>query len=127
MSDKMDTCFKHVDKAAIKDCMYCGKGYCEECLLLHGETKTVICKDCYNIYQNRIKKSNLRRVIYIISAILVSIYFLLTVFGGLTDSESSDSIFNIFIVLILLFTSIFNYIRIRQTRKWLQTEEYQSK
>ena len=68
----MRVCYKHAEKPNAKSCPFCSKDYCEDCLLLVGKRKTVICKDCYTILFNKIKKSTIRRYINLLLGVIRS-------------------------------------------------------
>lgn len=69
----MQVCFKHSEKEYEKSCPFCSKDYCEDCLLLLGKRRTIICVDCYNHFLNKIKKSTIRRYVYVVFGLIILI------------------------------------------------------
>lgn len=76
----MQICFKHSEKEYEKSCPFCSKDYCEDCLLLLGKRRTVICVDCYNHFLNKIKKSTIRRYVYVVFGLIFLIPLTLNFF-----------------------------------------------
>ena len=120
----MEHCFNHKDNQSVNTCMYCGKQYCPDCLLLHGERKSIICKNCYEVYESKFKKSRIRRIVIITTCFLASGFYTWGIVEDLGDAAYIDSLLNIPIAIILISLGIFNLMRIKQMKNWLLTHTY---
>ena len=58
-------CFNHPADDAARTCMYCGKDFCSECLLLQGPLEVIACCNCYERSLKRLTSSIKRRKVYL--------------------------------------------------------------
>lgn len=116
-----ETCFNHHNKHSKGKCAFCTKPYCDDCLLLTGELKTVICKSCYGVYSSQFKQSITRRKIYVFGGIItltpIIYYAIVTIETGLGTTFTILSI-------ALIASVIINIIRIKHMRKFLISANY---
>ena len=119
----MRMCYKHAEKPNAKSCPFCSKDYCEDCLLLVGKRKTVICKDCYTILFNKIKKSTIRRYIYLLLGVIWLVLILVN-FSNYFLLESPNSTIFILLGVGILYSFTVNIIRLIQYRSWNVIESY---
>lgn len=116
-----ENCFTHHSKPAKTNCAYCAKPYCQDCLLLTGELRTVMCKSCYKIFSTKSKQSETRRrIIIIVGAILLIPQLYFTITTNDFNLKLSLSIFSIVIILSI----VINIIRIKRMKKFLISEKY---
>ncbi len=119
----MQACFKHTEKAAEKSCPFCSKDYCQDCLLLAGKRKTVICEDCYNHFYSKIKGSIIRRYVYLVLGFILIIPVVINIFSSFASGDQNGMLFLVLGAGILLSIAM-NAIRLVQFRSWEIKENY---
>lgn len=128
----IDHCFNHPAKPADKNCLYCGKSYCTDCLLLQGERKSIICTGCLQIFQRKLKRSQARRWIYLSAGIILLVTTIVWTYLVLLHAKNSNDVAaqlmdSCVIGLVLSLVFIINLVRLKQTKKWLVIKPYAKK
>lgn len=114
-------CFNHNNTNQVDQCAYCKKHYCSKCLLLTGELKTIMCKNCYAIYTQKFKRSKIVRMCIIgLGAISIIPFFYVAIVDFNTPMGSTFFILSI----IVSICTVINIIRIIQMKKFLVSEKY---
>lgn len=119
-----DKCFVHREAEATAVCHYCGKSYCDACMVLHGRSRILVCQNCFDAFAQKIKRSIKRRIIYAISggisAVLILLYTIYSLLMGL-----GNSLTYLLIGGAVMTLTIFNIVRIGQSIEFLISETYQ--
>lgn len=119
----MKSCFVHKNIEHEKSCPFCSKDYCNECLMLVGKRKTVICKTCYHHYMEKINKSKFRRYIYIFAGLVIVVPLFMNAFEAFRNESANATLFILIGGLVLLSITL-NTVRLMQFKNWTIKEEY---
>jgi multidrug transporter EmrE-like cation transporter len=119
----LKACFVHNQVEHKTGCPFCGKNYCSNCLHLVGKRKTVICRSCYEHFLQKIKRSQSRRYVFILTGFIIAILSLYMVFQSL-QSDVDTTILYIISGGLGLFSIMFNVVRLQQYKSWEVVYEY---
>ena len=115
-----EKCFNRSKKTANGRCGFCAKNYCADCLLMTGEFKAMVCKNCYEVFTKKYTQSIKRRKIFnVIAVVLLIPTILLFLFA-----KDGLNFTYLMAAILFTFTITINFIMIKKMRKFLVSEKY---